>query len=332
MTTKQRHGLPKTKLAIIIPAYKEKFLERTLQSIAVQTCKDFCVYIGDDCSPGSLEKICTRYSGSLNLKYVRFAENLGQVSLVDHWERCIALSDEPWIWLFSDDDVMEPQCVEAFFDTLKTDRTTYDLYRFNTLRIDASDRILRIHPPHPTEESSLEFAYHRFRGCRESFAAEYIFPRRVFLERNGMVKFPIGWCSDDASWILFSEKTGIRTIKEPFVHWRLSGENLTTNSSCFQSQKLAAAIKYIDWFNQWLESNSPLPKPFSNELFRKCQKNWFVRQLRLVAPYSVGSLMNAHFIPHKKRLGLKIRSHFLIANLIFLKNKLISWFELKSLY
>ena len=37
------------KLAIIIPAYKPRFLQETLDSIAKQNNHEFTVYIGDDC-------------------------------------------------------------------------------------------------------------------------------------------------------------------------------------------------------------------------------------------------------------------------------------------
>ena len=39
------------KIAIVIPAYKCRFLRQTLDSIVVQTCRSFTVYIGDDASP-----------------------------------------------------------------------------------------------------------------------------------------------------------------------------------------------------------------------------------------------------------------------------------------
>ena len=49
------------KLAIVIPAYKSTFLAAALDSIAAQTCQDFTLYIGDDCSPNNLEEIVGRY-------------------------------------------------------------------------------------------------------------------------------------------------------------------------------------------------------------------------------------------------------------------------------
>lgn len=94
-------------MAIVIPAYKGRFLKETLDSIAVQAHKDeFVLYIGDDASPERLDKIVESYQNKVNLVYHRFSENMGGKDLVAHWERCIQLSAEPFIWLFSDDDLM----------------------------------------------------------------------------------------------------------------------------------------------------------------------------------------------------------------------------------
>lgn len=67
------------KLAIVIPAYKGRFLKETLDSIAVQAHKDeFVLYIGDDASPERLDKIVESYQNKVNLVYHRFSEIWGQ--------------------------------------------------------------------------------------------------------------------------------------------------------------------------------------------------------------------------------------------------------------
>lgn len=50
------------KIAIVIPAYKCRFLRQTLDSIVVQTCRSFTVYIGDDASPQNLKEIVSDYA------------------------------------------------------------------------------------------------------------------------------------------------------------------------------------------------------------------------------------------------------------------------------
>lgn len=46
------------KIAIVIPAYKCRFLRQTLDSIVVQTCRSFTVYIGDRCKSSESEGNC----------------------------------------------------------------------------------------------------------------------------------------------------------------------------------------------------------------------------------------------------------------------------------
>ena len=55
------------KLAIIIPAYKPRFLQETLDSIAKQNNHEFTVYIGDDASPYPLETIVDRYKNKFDI-------------------------------------------------------------------------------------------------------------------------------------------------------------------------------------------------------------------------------------------------------------------------
>ena len=123
-------------LAIVIPAYKESFLAAALDSIAAQTCQDFTLYIGDDCSPYDLKSIVDRYRDKIHLVYKRFDTNMGGKDLVAQWERCVDMNQgENWIWLFSDDDVMEPNCVEEFYKYIQR-KPNAKLLHYNIKPID----------------------------------------------------------------------------------------------------------------------------------------------------------------------------------------------------
>ena len=74
-------------LAIIIPAYKATFLTAALDSIAAQTCKDFTLYVGDDCSPEPIGNIVEQYRDKIDLVYQRFETNLGGKDDL-HVEKC----------------------------------------------------------------------------------------------------------------------------------------------------------------------------------------------------------------------------------------------------
>ena len=113
----------KNNLAILIPAFKTRFFRETLNSIANQTCKNFTLYVGDDCSPENIEEITFEYSNVINIKYIKFPNNIGAKHLVNQWNRCLNLvNDEEWIWLFSDDDIMDKDCVKSFYFSLENSK------------------------------------------------------------------------------------------------------------------------------------------------------------------------------------------------------------------
>ena len=88
-------------LAIVIPAFKMDYFRATLDSLAAQTCKDFTVYVGDDCSPSDFRSLVDEYVDKIDIRYTRFEDNLGGKDLVAQWTRCVDLTNgEPWLWLF----------------------------------------------------------------------------------------------------------------------------------------------------------------------------------------------------------------------------------------
>lgn len=187
-------------MAIVIPAYKGRFLKETLDSIAVQAHKDeFVLYIGDDASPERLDKIVESYQNKVNLVYHRFSENMGGKDLVAHWERCIQLSAEPFIWLFSDDDLMPADGVERVMEALSRPHHQRGyFFRFPLAVIDGENK--RIRANRPLEEGSVScyrLLLDKLQGKIDSAAVEYVFSREIWQSAGGFVHFPMAWCSDD---------------------------------------------------------------------------------------------------------------------------------------
>lgn len=152
-------------LAIVIPAYKATFLAAALDSIAAQTCQDFTLYIGDDCSPNNLGEIVDRYRDKINLVYRRFDTNFGGKDLIAQWERCIDMSQgEEWIWLFSDDDVMEASCVENFYKSLQETNASYDLYHFDVKVINDDGKITSIPKKYPQDLDNFSYYKGKLKG------------------------------------------------------------------------------------------------------------------------------------------------------------------------
>lgn len=241
-------------LAIIIPAYKDTFLAETLNSLAVQSDQDFSVYIGDDNSPFDIKKVVDSYSDRLNIKYTRFEKNLGKENLVAQWERCIELSTEEWIWLFSDDDCMAPNCIEELKEEL-IKRENYDIYHCNVNVTNRNGEIIK-KVRYPDIITSKKLYKAKLKWKLDCYAIEFIFSRKIYTESGGFVSFDLAWGSDLATWAKFGTRKGIKTIESATVYWRSSGENISSiQTKEIISRKINALIAFLKWgeknFDGW---------------------------------------------------------------------------------
>ena len=237
------------RLAIVIPAYKATFLPVALESIAAQTCKDFTLYIGDDCSPEPIGDIVEQYRDKIELVYLRFNNNLGGKDLVAQWERCIAMShDEPYIWLFSDDDVMEPNCVEYLLTQIENTKGTYDLYHFDSYRIDENGKFELFRKPYPSVLSSYDFYKGKMLGNYDSYVVENVFSRSIYEQSGGFKNFDLAWGSDVATWCIFSNNKGMCSVLGALIGWRRSSQNITPDRSRKAAErKLMADCAFLCW-------------------------------------------------------------------------------------
>jgi glycosyltransferase involved in cell wall biosynthesis len=265
-------------LAIIIPAYKGRFLAEAIRSVLAQTDQRFRLYVFDDCSPENLAEIVHPLLAGTRHLYQRFAENLGGTALADQWSRCVRMTAEPWVWVFSDDDVMEPECVAEFSDTLEKSPPDTKVCRFNTLSIDQNGQVIRVNPPHPQFEPAIQFAYHRLRGERLSFAPEYLFARSSFDKAGGFLSFPAAWGSDDASWMLFAGEKPIVTVPKGRIHWRISEDNISGRKSMGPA-KVDGALGYLEWLFRWSSEPHRQISGINNQVLRLESRRWFQSQL-----------------------------------------------------
>ena len=237
-------------LAVIIPAFKSKYLTQSLQSLADQSDKDFTVYVGDDASPDDIASICERFADILNIKYTRFDSNLGAVTLMQHWERCIELSaDEPWIWIFSDDDIAHKHHVKAFRDALISTEEKYDIYRFDTQVIDDNNLVTFAEHPSPCIESFVDVCVATMMENRVNNLPNTIFRRSKYKEIGGLVCFPYGQSADWASIILLSRPNSIYTIPLIRFSWRYSPIGITWKAAHNKGTMVAGLFDFIEWIH-----------------------------------------------------------------------------------
>lgn len=267
-------------LAIVVPAYRERFFDATLRSLSLQTNRRFRVYVGNDGGPTSLSGLADKYAGDMDLVYRRFENNLGGQSLVAHWRRCVAMSHEPWVWLFSDDDVMEPDCVEAFLRCQAATDGGYDIYRFDCLETDAAGSPRALHVAHPPVESFKTCAYHLLRRAKNSVQQCLVFSRTAYDEKGGFPEFPLAWCADHAFAIQMGTPHGIMRVDGGQVRFRQSGANLSTMFSRPEMRrKHEANVMFVRWLSRHI-SNHPDPDfGLTDEILRDTLRQWFLTTL-----------------------------------------------------
>lgn len=245
------------KLAIVIPAYKNKFLDKTLESISKQTCKRFKLYIGDDNSPYQLETIVKQWENQMDIKYQRFESNVGGSNLVAQWNRCIDLIEgEEWIWLFSDDDIMSPDCVDKFYKQIDNS-PRYNLFHFDTILIDDLGKEIKSKTNYPKIISSGEYIDLCYRWRDRTNGVSFIFNRDHFISIGGFQNFDLAWGSDQATWIKLSRNNGIYTIPNTCVYWRYGNSSISSDWNMETTlRKKNAFLSFMKWRQKYCVENN----------------------------------------------------------------------------
>ncbi len=89
-------------ISICIPAYKNAaYLKRLMDSISVQTFRDFEVIVSDDSNDDEVKILIDQYAGNFPVKYLQNRPALGSPG---NWNNAIRLANGDWIKMMHDDD------------------------------------------------------------------------------------------------------------------------------------------------------------------------------------------------------------------------------------
>ncbi|PAM94231.1 hypothetical protein B4N84_14275 [Flavobacterium sp. IR1] len=257
-------------LAIVIPYYKYTFFKETLESLVSQTDQRFKVYIGNDASPEDPIKLLDGYKLKFEFVYHKFEKNLGGISLVKQWERCLELTTiEEWIMILGDDDVLENNCIASFYENLgEIDKLGITTVRFASKVINDRGEFLSEKYIHPKTEQASEFLIRKFSGGTRSSLSEYIFKTKN-IKTIKFKDFPLAWNSDLLATLEFSQWRNIFTINEAEVYFRLSSLNITGKNDDVVKKNNATFQFYYYLLGK---QSYNLSKELINRLFEKIEK------------------------------------------------------------
>jgi len=270
-------------LAIVIPFYKLTFFEKTLNSLAHQKDKRFAVYIGDDASPENPTAVLEKYKNDFKFEYKRFEDNLGSVSLVKQWERCIAMSqEEEWIMILGDDDLLGETVVSEFYNALEEIKTTSNVVRFASRKIDENGTATSAIYTHPKTELATDFL---FRATRSSLS-EFVFNKNK-ISTIGFKNFPLAWYSDVLAVLEFSDFKTIYTVNQATVSVRISNLSISGGTDNLRPKYRAAFQFYYYLLNQ---KKANFSKEQIKELLHKISKTYVYNKKEVAFFFKISKL------------------------------------------
>ena len=276
-------------LSIIIPYYKITFFDETMQSLANQTNKDFKVFIGDDNSKNPPLQLLEKYKNDFQFKYTRFDVNFGSINLVQQWNRCVKLDDtqNKWLMILGDDDVLQNNVVEEFYNQKSNFEDAINVVRFSTIKINEKSEFISDRYENPINENSIDFF---FRETRSSLS-EYVFGKEKLL-KTGFKNFPLAWHSDVLAVLEVSNFNKIYSINEAAVQIRISTQSIS-GSLDNTNKKLQATFQFYYYLlcnkNKFFTYNQ-------REVLLNCLKNsYFHRKKSMLHFFKISYIYIKYF-------------------------------------
>ncbi|HEY5462286.1 MAG TPA: glycosyltransferase [Hanamia sp.] len=105
-------------ISICIPAYKHvDYLQRLLDSILIQTYKDFEIIITDDSPDNSVAILLENYNSNRNIHYYKNEKSLGTP---ENWNEAIRRANGAWIKIMHNDDwFANDNALQIFYDNIQ---------------------------------------------------------------------------------------------------------------------------------------------------------------------------------------------------------------------
>jgi glycosyltransferase involved in cell wall biosynthesis len=201
-------------ISIIIPTFnREKLLERAINSVMLQTFKDFECIVIDDGSTDHTESLPVFKNYVSKIKYLKLSSNSG-VSKARNTG--VALSKGQWIAFLDSDDEWKPQKLEKQI-TWHKQHPDYLISQSKEIWI-RKDK--RVNPPKTHEKIEGYIFNESLKRCMIT-PSSVMMLRKLFIDSGGFNEnFPV--CEDYDLWLRITCKYKIGLIKE-YLLTRYSG-------------------------------------------------------------------------------------------------------------
>lgn len=238
------------KFSVTIPAYKDKYLHETIDSILAQTYQNYEIVIVNDASPYNLDSIVSQYDDP-RIRYFKNEKNCGAKDVVDNWNICLSHATGDYLICMGDDDNLTPRCLQDFAELIEK-YPTLDLYHARSEIIDDDSCFVCLLEERPEWESVYSLMY----NPRNTHLGDWLFKTDTLRKNGGFYKLPYGWQSDDISAFIAAANHGVANTREVGFQYRGNGLSISHDMKSIED-KIEAVRHSIDWQMKFINNSKP---------------------------------------------------------------------------
>ena len=220
------------KVSVCIPVYNgSDYIAESIESVLVQTYKDFELIVCDNCSTDNTEEIVRNFNDS-RIRYVRNQKNLGGVGNAN---RCLELAAGEYISIWHHDDCMMPDNLERKV-CLLDEHPDVGFVHSNIMIIDSkgevvSSNIWNEDSRHDYIKNGIE-VFRKFMSYLPNGASVFIgtvLARHECYVRVGGFSREIPNCDDSEMWLRIALFYNVACIGSPLVKYRVHTDSLSSS-------------------------------------------------------------------------------------------------------
>ena len=238
------------KFSVTIPAFKDRYLKETIDSVLEQTYTNFELVIVNDASPYDIDSIVNLYTDP-RIRYFKNKKNCGAKDVVDNWNICLNYAVGDYLICMGDDDKLKPNCLQDFANLIGKYKDL-DLYHARSEIIDDNSNSVCVLEERPEWESIYSLMY----NPRNTHLGDFLFKTETLKKNGGFYKLPYGWQSDDISAFMAAASHGMANTHDVGFQYRGNGLSISHDLNCIED-KIEAVRLSVKWRLSFIEKLNP---------------------------------------------------------------------------
>ena len=248
-------------VSVGLPAYKDEFLSRAIDSVLQQTYRNLELIIVNDCSPHDIQSVVSRYDDA-RIKYFVNERNVGAKDPACNWNECLKKAGGEYFCLICDDDVYEPTFIEEMLK-LSEKYPQCNVFHSSVKVFNTKDEVIQVFPKSPEWENTAEYIKNVSERKRKQTISEWMYKREHIVSLGGYSNLPLAWGSDYLSIMRFSVDGGIASTDKELAVFRRSDINITMHKQGQCETKVQALSLYRRELQKLVNGNEDLSRAVS---------------------------------------------------------------------